>query len=191
MEWINGSIGRQWVTSGKGSLDMDEWAEEYDWLYFDWGYFRGKWHIRNAGGRYGGVDIPTDHKLTWININGNGARSDDNVCSEFQGNWNKINGLSFRGVLLASWNEKGVVEGLEGCERVERVWEEYVQGLHSTRRLFRRGVASKRKSKGDKEFKGIVNIKRQELKRVKKEWESAVGIKQVHEDKDVLDRYNK
>ena len=34
----------------------------------------------------------------------------------------------------------------------------------------------------------MVNIKRQELKRAKKEWESAVGNKQVHGDKDVLDR---
>ena len=39
------------------------------------------------------------------------------------------------------------LEGLEGCERVERVWEEYVQGFQSTRGLFRRGVATKRKSK--------------------------------------------
>ena len=142
----------------------------------------------------GGVEIPTDHKLMWINIIGNGARS---VCSEFRGNWNKVDKekwAKFRGVLLALWNEKGVVEGLEGsegCERVERVWEEYVQGFHSTRGLFRRGVASKRKSKGDKEFRGMVKIKRQELKRAKREWESAVGNKQVYGDKNVLDGYNK
>ena len=52
-------------------------------------------------------------------------------------------------------------------------------------------MASKRKSKGDKEFRGIVNIKRQELKRAKREWESAVGNKQVSGDKNVLDVYNK
>ena len=26
----------------------------------------------------------------WINISGNGARSDDNVRSKFRGNWNKV-----------------------------------------------------------------------------------------------------
>ena len=52
-------------------------------------------------------------------------------------------------------------------------------------------MASKRKSKGDKEFRGMVNIKRQELKRAKREWESAVDNKQVYGDKNVLDRYNK
>ena len=59
------------------------------------------------------------------------------MCSEFWGNCNKVDKdkwAKFQGVLLALWNEKGVVvglEGLEGCERVDRLCEEYVQGFIS------------------------------------------------------------
>ena len=68
------------------------------------------------------------------------------------------------------------MEVLEDRDKVERVWEECVPGFQSARGLIRgRAVASKT-SKGDMEFNGMVNFKKQEFKRLKQEWQMGNGL---------------
>ena len=173
MGYFNARIGEV-VGNERGSRNREgtpliEWIESMDlWVVNGSPVAKGRWTWMNGqrrslidyiliGGAYGendilemrvedmgGVEIPTDHKLVWININGKGARSDDNVCS----GWGGGVGLGGSSGIVEWERGSGGLEGLEGCERVERVWEDYVQGFHSTRGLFRRRVASKRKPKG-------------------------------------------
>ena len=81
------------------------------------------------------------------------------------------------------------VGALLGRDKVEKVWGDYLQGLDSTRGLFRRERVGRRNTKENKQFRDGLLGKKQELKRRKLDWETAVCDRQKRGNVEVMEKY--
>ena len=88
------------------------------------------------------------------------------------------------------WDKKVDVGVLAGRDKVEKVWEDYVQGFDSTRGLFWNERAGQRNTRRNEQFRAGITGKKQELKRRKKEWERAVCDSQGRENEGVMEKYD-
>ena len=139
-----------------------------------------------------GVDIPSDHKLIWAHIAGRGIKCDEGPQGGHRVAWDKVTPEQwegFREILGTVCDRKVDVEALVGRDKVEKVWEDYVQGLDSTRGLFRKERVGRRNTKENKQFRDGLWGKKQELKRRKRDWERAVCDRQERGNVEVMEKY--
>ena len=95
----------------------------------------------------------------------------------------------FREILGTLRDRKVDVGALVGRDKVEKVWEDYVQGLDSTRGLFRKERVGRRNTKENKQFRDGLWGKKQELKLRKQDWERAVCDRQERGNVEVMEKY--
>ena len=87
------------------------------------------------------------------------------------------------------WDEKVDVGVLVGRDKVEKDWEDYVQGFNSARGLFRKERVGQRNTRGNKQLWAGIAGKKQELQRRKQEWEKAVCDRQGRGNEEVMEKY--
>ena len=139
-----------------------------------------------------GVDIPSDHKLVWAHIAGRGIKCDEGRQGAHRVAWDKVTPEQWEGfceILGMVWNKKVDIGTLVGWDKVEKVWEDYVRGLDSTRGLFRKERVGWRNTKENKQFRAGLLGKKQELKRRKQDQERAVCDRQERGNEEVMEKY--
>ena len=179
------------VASGRWSWMAGERRSVIDYIKI-WGALGKEDKIEMRVEDREGVDIPSNREFVWAHIAGRGIECDEGRQGGHRVAWDKVTPEQwegFREILGTVWDKKVDVGALVGRDKVGEIWEVYVQGLDSTKELFREETVGRRNTKENKQFRAGILGRKQELKRRKQEWERAVCDRQDRGNEEVMEKY--
>ena len=179
------------VASGRWSWMAGERRSVIDYIKI-WGALGKEDKIEMRVEDREGVDIPSNREFVWAHIAGRGIECDEGRQGGHSVAWDKVTPEQwegFREILGTVWDKKVDVGALVGRDKVGEIWEVYVQGLDSTKELFREETVGRRNTKENKQFRAGILGRKQELKRRKQEWERAVCDRQDRGNEEVMEKY--